>query len=127
MDRTGQLHDHLFVYGTLRPGEVRWRHLAPFVIDDGIDATASGDVYDTGLGYPAARFDGAGRIVGRLYRLTRVAEAIELLDAVEQAVRGRYERVVVTTHDGVAAWAYQCGDAELLVRRIPSGDWTRRS
>ena len=47
---------HLFVYGTLRPGEVRWHHLQPYVVDDGVDDTAAGHLFDTGLGYPAALF-----------------------------------------------------------------------
>ena len=66
---------HLFVYGTLRPGEVRWVHLAPFVVGDGVDTTVAGDVYDTGLEYPAAMFGGEGRIIGRVYELTRLDEA----------------------------------------------------
>lgn len=47
---------HLFVYGTLRPGDVRWHLLEPFVVDEGWADTAAGSVYDTGLGYPAAIF-----------------------------------------------------------------------
>ena len=27
--------DHVFVYGTLLPGDVRWRYLEPFVTDEG--------------------------------------------------------------------------------------------
>ena len=53
---TGTAVRHLFVYGTLRPGEVRWHHLEPFVVGDGIDSTVRGDLYDTGLDYPAAVF-----------------------------------------------------------------------
>ena len=57
----------LFVYGTLRPGEVRWRHLAPYVVGEGRAASVAGELYDTGLGYPAAMFGGEGRILGRVY------------------------------------------------------------
>ena len=118
---------HLFVYGTLRPGEVRWRHLAPFVVGDGIDTTVAGDVYDTGLEYPAAMFGGEGRIKGRVYELTRLDDALAHLDEVEGAVRGLYHRVVVHTASGHRAWAYQCGDDELLVRHLPHGDWAQRT
>ena len=117
---------HLFVYGTLRPGEVRWVHLAPFVVGDGVDTTVAGDVYDTGLDYPAAMFGGDGRIVGRVYELTRLDEALAHLDDVEGAVRGLYHRVVVRTDSGHDAWAYQCGDESLLVRHLPHGDWAQR-
>ncbi|MEN9822012.1 MAG: hypothetical protein RLZ04_438 [Actinomycetota bacterium] len=118
--------EHLFVYGTLRPGEVRWHHLAPFVVGEAVDTTVSGDVYDTGLDYPAARFGGEGRITGRVYRLTRLDEALAHLDEVEGAVRGLYRRVVVVTESGHEAWAYECGDDDLLVRHLPSGDWADR-
>lgn len=118
--------DHLFVYGTLRPGEVRWHHLAPFVVGDAVDTTVAGDVYDTGLDYPAARFGGEGRIIGRVYRLTRLDEALAHLDQVEGAVRGLYRRVTVVTASGHEAWAYECGDDALLVRHLPTGDWADR-
>jgi gamma-glutamylcyclotransferase (GGCT)/AIG2-like uncharacterized protein YtfP len=117
---------HLFVYGTLRPGEVRWVHLAPFVVGDGIDTTVAGDVYDTGLQYPAARFGGQGRIIGRVYELTDLSNALAHLDDVEGAVRGLYRRVTVDTESGHTAWAYECGDDALLVRHLPHGDWARR-
>ena len=117
---------HLFVYGTLRPGEVRWRHLEPFVVGDGIDTSVAGEVYDTGLDYPAARFGGDTRIKGRVYELTRVDEALAHLDMVEGAVRGLYQRVKVTTESGHEAWAYECGDPTLLVRHLPTGDWADR-
>ncbi len=119
---------HLFVYGTLRPGEVRWQHLAPWVVGDGIDAVTAGDLYDTGLDYPAAMFGGDGRIMGRVYELAvdRLAAALHHLDEVEGAVRGLYHRITVVTDTGRTAWAYQCGDDALLVRRIEGGDWLSR-
>lgn len=119
---------HLFVYGTLRPGEVRWQHLQPFVVGDGIETHTAGELYDTELDYPAAMFGGEGRIVGRVYQLdaTLLAEALALLDEVESAVRGGYRRVPVATGSGHTAWAYQCGEDALLVRRIEGGDWLRR-
>lgn len=117
---------HLFVYGTLRPGEVRWRHLEPYVLGDGIDTFVAGDVYDTGLEYPAARFGGSGRITGRIYELTQRSQALAHLDEVEGAVRGLYRRVVVRSESGHAAWAYECGEDALLVRHLEHGDWARR-
>lgn len=118
----------LFVYGTLRPGEVRWQHLEPFVVGEGVEASVPGELYDTGLDYPAAIFGGAEQIFGRVYALdeARLPEALAHLDEVEGAVRGLYARVEVTTDSGEAAWAYQCGEAALLRTRIPSGDWQRR-
>ena len=117
----------LFVYGTLRPGDVRWPLLERFVADIGVDDTADGSVFDTGLDYPAAVFGGHGSIVGRTYALRAdlIDEALDLLDDVESAVDGRYRRVRITTGRGVDAWAYAYGDG-LVLTPIPSGDWFDR-
>ena len=126
---------HLFVYGTLRPGEVRWQFLEPFVVDDGADDFVDGVLFDTGLGYPAATFDSAdstdstGRISGRVYGLwlATLDEALRELDIVEGAVRGLYVRVPVVTAAGVEAWAYQFGaDPGITLTPIAGGDWLSR-
>jgi gamma-glutamylcyclotransferase (GGCT)/AIG2-like uncharacterized protein YtfP len=118
---------HLFVYGTLRPGDVRWWILEPFVADGGVDDTAPGDVYDTGLDYPAAIFGGAGTIVGRTYELRAdlVEMALAVLDHEEDTVAGLYRRVRVVTDRGTDAWAYAYGTG-LELTSIPSGDWFDR-
>jgi gamma-glutamylcyclotransferase (GGCT)/AIG2-like uncharacterized protein YtfP len=115
---------HLFVYGTLRPGEVRWPFLEPYVIDDGADDTARGLLYDTGNGYPAARFDADGTISGRVYELRpeRLDEALSLLDEVEAAVLDLFRRVEVTTGSGTIAWAYEYSGDEAF-EPISSGNW----
>ena len=118
----------LFVYGTLRPGQQRWRFLEPFVVDEGDDVSVSGAIYDTGHGYPAARFDRDGVIYGRVYslRLDRLDEALELLDEVEGAVQDLFRRVAITTSTGIEAWAYEyCG--ETTFREISSGNWLTES
>ena len=104
--------EHLFVYGTLRPGDVRWDILEPFVADDGVDDTASGRLFDTGLDYPAALFGAGGTIIGRTYllRAERIDDALAVLDEEEDTVVGLYRRVAITTGRGVPAWAYQYGD-----------------
>ena len=119
---------HLFVYGTLRPGQQRWPFLEPFVVDEGEDCSVAGMLYDTGHGYPAARFGGDGVIHGRVYPLTldRLDECLVLLDEVEGAVQDLFRRVSITTATGVEAWAYEyCDDANF--REILSGDWLTHS
>lgn len=120
--------DHLFVYGTLRPGDVRWPLLEPFVADGGVDDTVGGQVFDTGLGYPAAVFGPTGTIVGRTYplRTDRLDEALAVLDDEEDTVAGLYRRVEVVTGSGIRAWAYAYGQG-LDLTPIESGDWLRRS
>lgn len=118
------MHQHLFVYGTLQPGQERWGFLEPFVIDEGEPDAVGGTLHDTGCGYPAAVFDGSAIIHGRRYRLRpeRLDEALAVLDEVESAVAGRYHRVKVTTSAGAEAWAYSYGDG-LQLTAIVSGDW----
>jgi gamma-glutamylcyclotransferase (GGCT)/AIG2-like uncharacterized protein YtfP len=119
---------HLFVYGTLRPGQQRWPFLEPFVTDEGHDETAAGALYDTGNGYPAARFDRPGTIHGRVYPLTidRLHECLELLDEVEGAVIDLFRRVAITTAAGLEAWAYEYSD-ERQFPAIASGNWLTES
>ena len=118
---------HLFVYGTLRPGEVRWRFLEPFVVDEGHEDTAQGTLFDTGNGYPAAKFGGSDVIKGRVYELqaSRTDEALALLDEVESGVLDLFRRVSITTGTGHPAWAYEYG-GDMPFVAIPSGDWLAR-
>jgi len=121
--------DHLFVYGTLQPGEVRWRFLAPFVTGPGPLDTTTGRLFDTGWGYPAAVFDGSARVLGRVHRLRPSGRdaALVRLDGVEAAVRGAYRRVEVRTGSGLRAWASEYGDRlQPHFRRLPAGNWRIR-
>jgi gamma-glutamylcyclotransferase (GGCT)/AIG2-like uncharacterized protein YtfP len=115
---------HLFVYGTLRPGDVRWHLLAPFVVDDGWPDTVAGALFDTGFDYPAATFGGDGTIHGQSFALLEgsLARALEVLDEVEGVVEGEYARVTVRTGRGIEAWAYAGGEY-LDLTTIESGDW----
>ena len=115
---------HVFVYGTLRPGDVRWHHLAPFVVDDGMPDWVPGQLFDTGLDYPAAVFGAGGSVIGHTFALldASVERALELLDDIEGVVDGEYSRVTVRTGLDIDAWAYTSGSG-LTLTHIPSGDW----
>jgi gamma-glutamylcyclotransferase (GGCT)/AIG2-like uncharacterized protein YtfP len=115
---------HVFVYGTLRPGDVRWAILEPFVVDGGAADTADGSLFDTGLDYPAAVFGTGGTIVGHRLALleTSIGRALDVLDEVEDVVGGEYTRVRIRTGMGIDAWAYAYGSG-LTLTLIPSGDW----
>jgi gamma-glutamylcyclotransferase (GGCT)/AIG2-like uncharacterized protein YtfP len=115
---------HVFVYGTLRPGDVRWHLLEPFVVDGGWRDSVRGQLFDTGLDYPAAVFDTDGTIHGHTFALleSSMGRALDVLDEVEGIVEGEYVRVTVRTARGVDAWAYASG-ADLDLTPIPSGDW----
>ncbi len=118
---------HLFVYGTLRPGDVRWSFLEPFVADAGVPDTAAGRLFDTGLDYPAALFGSGGTIIGRTYLLgtDTLERALAVLDKEEDTVLGLYRRISITTGRGLRAWAYEYGSG-LELAPIPSGDWFLR-
>jgi len=106
--------DTVFLYGTLKVGHCRWPILAPYVrtgVAGVTTAATAGRLYDTGLDYPAARFDRRGTIWGQvaLLRHEALIEALELLDEVEGTVEGDYRRTSIRTHDGRSAWAYEYG------------------
>ena len=118
---------HLFVYGTLQPGDVRWPELERFVADLGRPDRVVGELFDTGLGYPAALFSGDRMIHGRTYatRIDTLTACLNHLDRVEGTVQGLYRRVTVTTARGYTAWAYEYGGG-LTLQPIPHGDWMNR-
>lgn len=93
----------VFVYGTLMPGQPGWPSLSPYVTGWAA-ATAGGRLWDTGRGYPAARFDDdGGRVAGVVVELgpARAAEAVAVLDLIE-GEGSLYRRVEVITSTGPA-------------------------
>ncbi len=98
--------------------------LEPFVIGEGSPDAVSGELFDTGLDYPAAIFGRDGVIRGRTYELAVSSHelCLAVLDHEEDTVEGLYRRVQVTTASGLAAWSYAYG-AGLQLTQIPSGDW----
>jgi gamma-glutamylcyclotransferase (GGCT)/AIG2-like uncharacterized protein YtfP len=120
--------DHVFVYGTLLPGDVRWRYLEQFVGDEGCADAVAGSLFDTGFDYPAAVFDTGGAtsnsILGRTFRIAAevLDDALAVLDVEEDTVGGRYRRVAIRTQGGTDVWAYEYGNG-LDLTPIPSGDW----
>jgi gamma-glutamylcyclotransferase (GGCT)/AIG2-like uncharacterized protein YtfP len=99
----------VFVYGTLMPGRLRWPLLELHATRHR-DAAVHGRLFDTGHGWPAASFDAdaATTVPGVLVELRdeHLDDLLAELDLVEGVDHGHYERVVVTTTDGSAAWAW---------------------
>ena len=124
--------NQLFIYGTLIPGEERWVYLEDFITEITPDTTR-GLLYDTGRGYPAARFDATNSIPQLIHglRMTiapdRIDECLELMDEVEAAERGLYHRVVIVTDDGETAWSYQYGTGLADNVAIDSGSWRQHT
>jgi gamma-glutamylcyclotransferase (GGCT)/AIG2-like uncharacterized protein YtfP len=132
----------VFVYGTLRPAQVNWPHLAPWAVRTEPARLPGHRLY--ALEYPCAvAADAAtGRaipaVLGDLVwlREDRYAEALEALDEFEgvhaDATRSLYVRarltVVTPTAPPRLAWAYLAGTV-LRARLRPelelrSGEWS---
>jgi gamma-glutamylcyclotransferase (GGCT)/AIG2-like uncharacterized protein YtfP len=94
--------DRVFVYGTLRPGDVAWHRIQPYVVDAPVRTRLPGTLYDTGLGYPALLRQ-PGEVPGWTLRLRSPADALAALDAYE----GReYRRVRAVDSTGRLCWTY---------------------
>jgi gamma-glutamylcyclotransferase (GGCT)/AIG2-like uncharacterized protein YtfP len=119
----------VFVYGTLMPGGARWPVLAPSAVS-WQPATAAGSLWDTGLGYPAARFEhpdgGGGRVASVRGVLVDVdpfdyAAVIDRLDDIEEE-GVLYRRVGVQTSAGPAVAYEWLGPTDGLVPL--AGGWS---
>lgn len=122
------MSDLLFAYGTLLPGESRWTHLRPFVVDEGRVDHVQGSLFDTGCGFPAAVFGATGVVHGRVFQLRAevLDDGLAEIDRVESAAAGGFRRVRVTTAGDRDVWTYEYGGGLQLVP-IPSGSWIDRA
>ncbi|QCR32806.1 gamma-glutamylcyclotransferase [Lysinibacillus sp. SGAir0095] len=117
----------IFVYGTLRKGEVN-AHLLKYATCIEENCWTHGLLFDSGYGYPALLPSATHRTVGELYEVTQ--NELKLLDELEDYTEGGtnnlYERVEqeVFTMDGVTlAFVYISNNDDLLKEEITSGNW----
>jgi gamma-glutamylcyclotransferase (GGCT)/AIG2-like uncharacterized protein YtfP len=118
----------VFVYGTLRRHECNhsYLHGAELVA---AQAKTRGELYDTGLGYPAMVARDEGWVYGEVYRVTD--GQLARLDALEGYKPGapdsEYDRIpvsVVTDQGPVLAYAYVYNEPKTVgMSPIPLGDW----
>jgi gamma-glutamylcyclotransferase (GGCT)/AIG2-like uncharacterized protein YtfP len=112
----------VFVYGTLKPGGLYYPRIAQWVVYTA-DAMVRGEMFDTGLGYPAARFGEADVVHGVLLYVP--ASAIDAVLAVMDEIESEgeeYRRVRVITLDGTEAIGYEwIGDTSRM--RPLTGPW----
>ena len=125
---------HVFVYGTLRQGDVRditRLHPAPQFVGR---ASVAGDLYDLGP-YPGMRLGGEGRVQGEVYA---ISEALERrLDEIEEVwpqQTGEYSKreVIAQLDDAGGVCDINCLTYEIHPDRIAGkpmiahGDWLKR-
>lgn len=121
---------HVFVYGTLRRGEVnditRLRPAPRFVGD----AHVAGLLYDLGP-YPGLRLGGSGRVQGEVYAITMALERqLDVIEEVAPVPSGEYTRQQIDVV--VAGQVLNCLVYEIAAERVrgraplPGGDWLKR-
>jgi gamma-glutamylcyclotransferase (GGCT)/AIG2-like uncharacterized protein YtfP len=119
---------HVFVYGTLQPGQPRWPSLQRFVVGESKVGSAAGVPYDTGDGWPAATFDPRAKrtvpgVVVELLQATAAA-ALATLDAIEGVEGGLFDRIQVDI-DGEPCWSYHWPASTSDFRVIPRWPFER--
>lgn len=114
---------HIFVYGTLQPGQSRWRIVEPFAVGShtAIRAVAQGQLFDTGYGWPAAVFSPGvsypvpGVVIA--IRPESIHEALTMLDAVEGVGSGLFRRITIKV-ERRPCWTYHWPGSTTEFRRI---------
>lgn len=123
-----------FVYGTLMRGESNHGVLARHGLASVRTGWIHGDLFDTGLGFPALRLSaGATRVRGELIEPEAFEAAVRSMDDLEVFAGygsdcNEYERRLVEVRpDGESAarlaWTYVACDGLPLRARIACGDW----
>jgi gamma-glutamylcyclotransferase (GGCT)/AIG2-like uncharacterized protein YtfP len=119
----------VFVYGTLRKGEINDHYLKKATrISD--QCWTYGEMYDTNHGYPAVKQDYSNRIYGEMYSVTE--DELARLDVLEDFQLGRednlYDRILQTVYTDkgeFVAYIYIANKENLLRKRIVGGDWKK--
>jgi gamma-glutamylaminecyclotransferase len=109
----------LFVYGTLRRGEVAHGELRGARLLAATKTIAAYELVDLGE-YPALVERGTDHVVGEVYEVD--PDLLRTLDAYED-VPELYERKPVRLIDGEAEGYVLPSSRALNAPRIPSGDW----
>lgn len=135
----------VFVYGTLKPGEINYSECSSFVVQ-AQPAVTYGQLYHLPLGYPALTLDGSDLVYGMVLSFTDPA-VLEHLDVFEQHDLAHLQRLyphcppeqvqyarqsirIATPelHPLGTAWAYvmTCTQVQQLAGiRVMSGEWSQ--
>lgn len=117
----------LFVYGTLKRGGKYHDYLGEAALEAEY-AVAKGDLYDTGLGYPAMDINGKGEVQGEIYDIPEALwPAIDYLeDYSGGAATDLFNKVKIEVKaDGkvLQTVVYVATMKEQLKEKVESGNW----
>lgn len=117
----------LFVYGTLKRGGKYHDYLeeAELVAEH---ATAKGEIYDTGLGYPALDLNGKGEVQGEVYDIPEALwPAIDYLeDYSGEAATDLFNKVEIEVEAGgksLQTVVYVATTKDQLKEKVETGNW----
>ncbi|MDQ0576768.1 septum formation family protein [Agromyces albus] len=110
----------VFTYGSSMPGESRYGEIKEYV-ESSTRAVVEGLLYDSGLGYPAAKFEPGGEIPG--FVLTLDPDTADAFMREQTALEsGLFAPVTVQTQSGVSATAWEWIGATDGMPRIDAWD-----
>ncbi|MBK8460480.1 MAG: septum formation family protein [Micropruina sp.] len=110
----------IFVYGSSMPGQSRYDRVEQFVVATQRDSV-DGLLYDSGLGYPMAKFGPGGEIPGFVLKLDP-ATADNFLREQTRLESGLFHPMTIRTRGGVTATAYEWIDSTDGYPRIERWD-----
>ena len=113
---------YYFVYGTSMPGHLRYSIIEEFVAE-AKPARVSGRLYDTGAGYPAAKFGGGQSVIKGFLLRIRPEREFEADRAFTGTEAGLFQAVRVETLSGVEATAFEWAGSTEGMQPIESGVW----
>lgn len=113
----------LFVYGTSMPGMTRYASIGPYVTGSTPDSV-DGLLYDSGLGYPLAKFVPGGEVPGVVLWLDPATAEVAMTE-MTRVEAGLFQPRAVRTRSGVTAQAFEWIGATDDLPRIEAWDGTR--
>lgn len=117
-----------FVYGTLRIGQYNYEWSSGDVVDEIANVTTTGDLYFVdpyGRGYPVAKLDGSGTIIGDVLVYPDDSDDWAKVYYMESHAGYELREIVVDTPAGplgAVAWHYV---HRPVGPKIEDGDWCR--
>ncbi|WP_347551936.1 gamma-glutamylcyclotransferase family protein [Pseudalkalibacillus hwajinpoensis] len=117
----------IFCYGTLREGESNHSVIEGAILKERT-SWGSGELFDTGDGYPAYIQSDYGKVYGEIYKVgDKLLERIDILEGFQEGREGNlYERIIQpieTKRGNYEAITYVMQEAKPAFKRIPGGDW----